>query len=179
MSSPVAHIKRRHTLPHSRVACPTLAKRTPIQLEDRPFSRRESAPVASSSRRTVVAGPSLEDLITDEQSSDIDGFEDDPGSGNTSSDEPPTPSPETPQQAGETRVLLIDDDGEGQRSTAFEAVAKGWREKWSHGGRVSSILVRRETTVTPQGRRTPLPARPPRDPGSVPRSSSKLMALPI
>ncbi|KAL1695188.1 exodeoxyribonuclease 1 [Schizophyllum commune] len=182
VSSPVAHIKRRHTLPHSRVAFPVIAKRTPIKLDDRPFSRRESAPVASSSRRTVVAGPTLEDLITDEQSSDIDGFEDDPGSGNTSSDAPPTPSPETPQQAGETRVLLVDDDGEGQRSTAFEAVAKGWREKWSHGGRVSSILVRRETTVTPQGRRTPLPARPPRDPGSVPRSSSKLVrrnALPL
>ncbi|KAF7965699.1 hypothetical protein HWV62_42213 [Athelia sp. TMB] len=130
---------------------PPLRPPAPIGRLD--FARKDVPALDSPPLKTAdnrAAGPDLRDMFSDDQTSDIDCFEEDK-------------SPVTPDDNGQTVAdtsLDLDLDDSTAALTRKEVVAQGWWEKWGHSGKDKEgrfhrpTLVRRETNVTPAGRHT-------------------------
>ncbi|KZP33791.1 hypothetical protein FIBSPDRAFT_206301 [Athelia psychrophila] len=94
-------------------------------------------------------GPDLRDMFSDDQTSDIDCFED---------DDKPTVAPDEGGRTGADESFELDLDNAAAAMAREEVVAQGWWEKWGHSGKDREgrfhrpALVRRETNVTPAGR---------------------------
>ncbi|KAL0959617.1 hypothetical protein HGRIS_011320 [Hohenbuehelia grisea] len=175
VSSPPVAAKSRHALQPHHLGEPQM-----VADDDDEVVQSPRVEYARSGK--TVQGPDLRSVLRGDASSDIDCFEDDERNGpprrESGSTEPPTPSPPTPLDTSrvnvlvETDVQLLDvEDLETQSlQLRTEAVAIGWRERWSLGPKSLAadkssttpkpMIRRRETTVTKAGRHTPLTTRP-------------------
>lgn len=166
VSSPASAAKPHLRFPHLRP--PKSRPLTPVSPED-PFGviLVQESPDA---KQAAFAGPDLRDAFGDgdEQTSEIDCFEEEAVQNISGSTSPPTPSPLTPEDTqADFQLLLADPEEQETQANALrnEAVAAGWRDKWALDSKPKPGAVfglrRRETTFTPTGRQRPqhAPAR--------------------
>lgn len=71
-------------------------------------------------------GPDLRDMFSDDQTSDIDCFED---------DDKPTVAPDEGGRTGADESFELDLDNAAAAMAREEVVAQGWWEKWGHSGK--------------------------------------------
>jgi len=147
----------------------------------------------SNAAKSEFLGPDLRNSFGDDLTSEIDCFEDE-GQNASGSTTTPTSSPLTPVTPDENsaqldgmadQAVVINPEELEARATEMrnEAVATGWRDKWALCGKSKEVnaLRRRETTMTPAGRRFAISAKSrPRPYHGAPRSApSKAVVKPI
>lgn len=105
-----------------------------------------------------IEGPDLRDSFGDEQTSEIDCFDDEMVDTSPNSPSSPSPSPLTSEEARNSDLADPEELASIANVKRNQAVAAGWKEKWAFGnsrtGKDSERmpLKRRETNITPVGR---------------------------